>query len=108
MAVEGDAGGLAKVVVLLGAAVVAVPIFRRLGLGSVLGYLTAGLVIGPFGLALFHDQQAILHTAALGVVMFLFIIGLEMRTTNIWAIRGDRKSVVKGKSVSVRLGLGGT
>src|SRR3546814_238924 len=89
MAVEGDAGELAKVVVLLGAAVVAVPLFRRLGLGSVLGYLAAGLVIGPFGLGLFRDPQTILHTAELGVVMFLFIIGLEMRPSHLWALRGE-------------------
>ncbi|HYG46010.1 MAG TPA: cation:proton antiporter, partial [Bordetella sp.] len=89
MAVEGDAGELAKVVVLLGAAVVAVPLFRRMGLGSVLGYLAAGLVIGPFGLGLFRDPQTILHTAELGVVMFLFIIGLEMRPSHLWALRGE-------------------
>ena len=51
----------------------------RLGLGSVLGYLAAGLAIGPFGLGLFDDPEAILHVAELGVVMFLFVIGLEMR-----------------------------
>ncbi|OZI69828.1 monovalent cation:proton antiporter-2 (CPA2) family protein [Bordetella genomosp. 2] len=89
MAVEAGAGELSKVVVLLGAAVVAVPLFRRLGLGSVLGYLAAGLVIGPFGLGLFRDPQAILHTAELGVVMFLFIIGLEMRPSHLWDLRGE-------------------
>ncbi|OZI41646.1 monovalent cation:proton antiporter-2 (CPA2) family protein [Bordetella genomosp. 4] len=89
MAVEGDASELAKVVVLLGAAVVAVPIFRRLGLGSVLGYLAAGLVIGPFGLGLFRDPHTILHTAELGVVMFLFIIGLEMRPSHLWGLRKE-------------------
>jgi len=89
MAVEGDAGELAKVVVLLGAAVVAVPLFRRLGLGSVLGYLAAGLVIGPFGLGLFRDPHTILHTAELGVVMFLFIIGLEMRPSHLWSLRRE-------------------
>ncbi len=78
---------LVKVVTLLGAAVVAVPIFRRLGLGSVLGYLAAGLVIGPFGLGWFSDPQAILHVAELGVVMFLFVIGLEMRPSHLWSLR---------------------
>jgi glutathione-regulated potassium-efflux system protein KefB len=76
VSIEGSAGDLVKVVTLLGAAVVAVPLFKRLGLGSVLGYLAAGLVIGPFGLGLFSDPQTILHTAELGVVMFLFVIGL--------------------------------
>lgn len=77
------------VVVLLAAAVVAVPLFKRLGLGSVLGYLAAGLVIGPFGLGLFSDPQSILHVAELGVVMFLFIIGLEMQPSRLWAMRGE-------------------
>ena len=87
MAVENGAGDLARVVVLLAAAVVAVPLFRRLGLGSVLGYLAAGLAIGPFGFALFADPAAILHVAELGVVMFLFIIGLEMRPSHLWHLR---------------------
>ncbi|MDI3380326.1 monovalent cation:proton antiporter-2 (CPA2) family protein [Xenophilus aerolatus] len=89
MAAEGSAGDLIKVVTLLGAAVVAVPLFKRIGLGSVLGYLAAGLAIGPFGLELFSDPQAILHTAELGVVMFLFVIGLEMRPSHLWSLRRE-------------------
>jgi glutathione-regulated potassium-efflux system protein KefB len=80
---------LVPIVILLGAAVVAVPLFKRAGLGSVLGYLTAGLVIGPFGLGLFSDSQSILHVAELGVVMFLFIIGLEMQPKRLWAMRSE-------------------
>lgn len=80
---------LVHVVALLGAAVVAVPLFKRLGLGSVLGYLAAGVAIGPFGLRLFTDPGTILHTAELGVVMFLFIIGLEMRPSQLWHMRRD-------------------
>jgi CPA2 family monovalent cation:H+ antiporter-2/glutathione-regulated potassium-efflux system protein KefB len=80
---------LIPVVVLLGAAVLAVPLFKRLGLGSVLGYLAAGLVIGPFGVGLFSDTQSILHVAELGVVMFLFIIGLEMQPSRLWSMRGE-------------------
>ena len=88
MAVEGPAvSQLVSVVVLLGAAVVMVPLFRRVGLGSVLGYLCAGLLIGPFGLGWFTDPQAILHVAELGVVMFLFVIGLEMRPAHLWGLR---------------------
>lgn len=82
MAAEG-ASQLVSVVTLLGAAIIAVPIFKRLSLGSVLGYLAAGLVIGPFGLKLFSDPQAIIHVAELGVVMFLFIIGLEMKPSHL-------------------------
>ena len=79
--------GLEHAVALLGTAVIAAPLFRRLGLGSVLGYLAAGLVIGPFGIGIFRDPEAILHVAELGVVMFLFIIGLEMRPAKLWALR---------------------
>ncbi|HHM5696554.1 monovalent cation:proton antiporter-2 (CPA2) family protein [Pseudomonas aeruginosa] len=80
---------LLPVVVLLGAAVIAVPLFKRLGLGSVLGYLAAGVVIGPFGLGFFDDPHSILQVAELGVVMFLFIIGLEMQPSRLLSIRGD-------------------
>jgi glutathione-regulated potassium-efflux system protein KefB len=89
MAAEAHGSDLIQVVVILAAGVVAVPIFRRLGLGSVLGYLVAGLVIGPSGLKFFNDPGAILHVAELGVVMFLFIIGLEMQPTRLWNLRGD-------------------
>ena len=90
MAVEGGGGiELVRIVALLGAAVVTVPVFRRLGLGSVLGYLSAGLIIGPFGFGWFTDPQAILHVAELGVVMFLFIIGLEMRPSHLWGLRRE-------------------
>lgn len=81
--------GLEHAVALLGTAVIAAPLFRRLGLGSVLGYLAAGLVIGPFGIGIFRDPEAILHVAELGVVMFLFIIGLEMRPAKLWALRKE-------------------
>jgi len=89
MAVESSAGDLLKVVALLGAAVVMVPLFRRFGLGSVLGYLAGGLAIGPFGLGWFTHPEAILHVAELGVVMFLFVIGLEMRPSHLWNLRGE-------------------
>ena len=75
------------VVALLAAAAVAVPLFKRLGLGSVLGYLAAGLAIGPFGLKLFSDGHTILHVAELGVVIFLFVIGLEMKPSHLWHLR---------------------
>ena len=68
---------------------VAVPLFRRLGLGSVLGYLAAGLAIGPFGLRLISEPESILHVAELGVVMFLFVVGLEMRPSRLWGLRRE-------------------
>lgn len=76
-------------VVLMGAAVVAVPLFRRLGLGSVLGYFAAGVLVGPSVLGLFTDTQSILHFSEIGVVMFLFVIGLELRPHKLWAMRGQ-------------------
>ncbi|MBR0650572.1 potassium transporter [Roseomonas terrae] len=87
MSAESHGPDLVSAVALLGAAVVAVPLFKRLGLGSVLGYLVAGLVIGPYGIGLFSDAQSILHVAELGVVMFLFIIGLEMEPSRLWGMR---------------------
>jgi glutathione-regulated potassium-efflux system protein KefB len=89
VAAESNASELVQVVALLGAGVIAAPLFKRIGLGSVLGYLAAGLVIGPFGLKLVSDPQAILHIAELGVVMFLFIIGLEMQPSRLWNMRKD-------------------
>jgi glutathione-regulated potassium-efflux system protein KefB len=89
MAVETSSSELIPVVALLAAGVVAVPIFKRMGLGSILGYLAAGVVIGPFGLRIFSDPEAILHVAELGVVMFLFIIGLEMQPSRLWGLRRE-------------------
>ena len=78
---------LIQVVALLAAGVIAVPIFKRAGLGSVLGYLAAGLAIGPFGLRLIADPESILHVSELGVVLFLFIVGLEMEPSRLWSLR---------------------
>lgn len=80
---------LVQVVALLGAGVIAVPLFRRLGLGSVLGYLAAGLAVGPFGLGLVSDPHAVLQAAELGVVLFLFIVGLEMEPAKLWGLRKE-------------------
>ncbi len=80
---------LVPVVVLLAGTVLAVPLFRRAGLGTVLGYLAAGLAVGPYGLGVFQDAQTILPVAELGVVLFLFIIGLEMQPSRLWAMRGE-------------------
>ena len=69
------------------AAVVAVPLFYRLGLGAVLGYLVVGAVMGPFGLQLVHDPQRTLAVSELGVVMLLFVIGLELSPARLWVMR---------------------
>lgn len=87
---EGSAGlELGHMAVLLAAGVVAVPVFKKLQLGSVLGYLAAGLAIGPFGVGVFQEPETILHVAEFGVVIFLFIIGLEMRPRRLWSLRRD-------------------
>lgn len=78
---------LIKVVALLVTSITVVPLFKRLGLGSVLGYLVAGCLIGPSGAGLFEDPNAVVHLAELGVVMFLFIIGLEMHPERLWSMR---------------------
>ncbi|GAB3350540.1 monovalent cation:proton antiporter-2 (CPA2) family protein [Lysobacter tyrosinilyticus] len=87
MTVEAHGLQLLPVITLLAVAVVAAPLFKRLGLGSVLGYLAGGIVIGPFGLRMFTEPASILQIAELGVVMFLFVIGLEMRPSRLWAMR---------------------
>ena len=89
MAAEGNASQLVSIITLLGAAVMAVPLFKKFGLGSVLGYLAGGLAIGPYGLGLVNDAQTIIHIAELGVVMFLFVIGLEMKPSHLWNLRGQ-------------------
>lgn len=71
----------------LAAAVVAVPLARALGLGSIIGYLAAGIVIGPWGLALVTDAQTILSVAEFGVVLMLFLIGMELEPRRLWAMR---------------------
>lgn len=70
------------------AALVFVPLTVRLGLGSVLGYLVAGVAIGPVGVGVVNDPEAILHASELGVVLMLFVIGLELEPQRLWAMRG--------------------
>ncbi len=83
-----EASILRDAVVYLGAAVVCVPIATRLGLGSVLGYLIAGCAIGPWGLGFVSDVESILHFAEFGVVLMLFLIGLELDPKRLWQMRG--------------------
>jgi monovalent cation:proton antiporter-2 (CPA2) family protein len=74
-------------VVFLSSAVVCVPLFRKAGLGAILGYLAAGVAIGPWGLRMVEDPQNILSFAELGVVFLLFLIGLELKPARLWAMR---------------------
>ncbi|MEW7006952.1 MULTISPECIES: monovalent cation:proton antiporter-2 (CPA2) family protein [unclassified Lentilitoribacter] len=85
---EADANLFNYAIVLLGSAVIAAPLFKRIGLGTVLGYLTAGIVIGPI-LGFIADSEKILHVAELGVVLLLFIIGLELKPSRLWRMRRD-------------------
>jgi monovalent cation:proton antiporter-2 (CPA2) family protein len=79
---------LIELAILLAAAVVAVPLFKRLGLGSVLGYLAAGAAIGPSGFGLIGGVEEKMHTAEFGVVLLLFLIGLELAPARLWRMRG--------------------
>ncbi|MBF7073537.1 cation:proton antiporter [Glaciecola sp. MH2013] len=73
--------------IFLAAAAVSVPIAKKLGLGSVLGYLVAGIVIGPFGGSLIHDVEDIMHFTEFGVVMMLFLVGLELKPSLLWKLK---------------------
>ena len=78
---------LQESIIYLLAAIISVPISKRLGFGSVLGYLVAGIIIGPFGFGFIHEAQHILHFAELGVVFLLFVIGLELKPSRLWVMR---------------------
>ncbi|WP_438022887.1 monovalent cation:proton antiporter-2 (CPA2) family protein [Sorangium sp. So ce233] len=105
---------LSDAAIFLGAAVVAVPLFKRIGLGAVLGYLVAGGLIGPWGLRLITNVEAILHFSELGVVLLLFLIGLELQPSRLWVLRravfglGGAQVAVTGAliaGIGVALGL---
>ena len=80
-------GFLEQALLYLAAAVIAVPLFQRLGLGSVLGFLIAGMAIGPWGLGLVPDPRTVLHFAEFGVVLLLFLVGLELNPQRLWQLR---------------------
>ncbi|MBJ91717.1 MAG: potassium transporter [Alteromonadaceae bacterium] len=79
---------LETIAIYLAAAVLAVPVANRLGLGSVLGYIFAGVLIGPFLLGLVGDQTQVQHFAEFGVVMMLFLVGLELQPSKLWQLKG--------------------
>ena len=80
-------GLLTEIAIFLGAAIVTVPVAKRLGFGSVLGYLIAGIVIGPSFFGLVPDVKEILHFSEIGVVFLLFVIGLELQPSRLWVLR---------------------
>ncbi|HEY3588225.1 MAG TPA: cation:proton antiporter, partial [Myxococcaceae bacterium] len=79
--------GIREALLFLAVVVVSVPLFKRLGLGSVLGYLVAGALIGPHGFRLIGDVEEAAHLAETGVVLLLFLIGLELRPERLWELR---------------------
>ncbi len=80
---------LINAAIFLAAAVILVPLSKRLGLGAVLGYLLAGIAIGPWGLRLITDVDSILHFSEFGVVLFLFVVGLELQPSRLWHLRRE-------------------
>ncbi|MFC4175410.1 monovalent cation:proton antiporter-2 (CPA2) family protein [Microvirga sp. GCM10011540] len=98
---------LPPILTFCGAAAVAVPLFRLLGLSAVLGYLAAGVVIGPSGLALVGDPQTLVTVAELGVVLLLFIIGLELKLSHLWSMKRDILGLGFAQLAITALCLGG-
>ncbi len=84
-----ETGALREAVIFLTAAAVMVPLFSRFKLGAVLGYLTAGLMIGPHALGLISQTEDILRFGEYGIVLLLFVIGLELQPSRLWALRRD-------------------
>ena len=78
---------LAQLLIFLGASVIAVPLAQKFKLGSVLGYLLAGMIIGPYGLSLIGEVEKIMHITEFGVVMMLFLVGLELQPALLWQMR---------------------
>src|SRR4051812_3961433 len=94
-------GPFAQAFVYLLAAVLAVPLAKRLGLGSVLGYLLAGIAIGPYALRLVGAEgHDVMHFAEFGVVMMLFLVGLELRPSVLWTMRGPILGLGGGQVVA--------
>lgn len=78
---------LLQLFIFLTASSIAVPLAKKLGLGSVLGYLIAGIIIGPFGLSMIGDVESVMHFTEFGVVMMLFLVGLELKPSLLWEMR---------------------
>ncbi|CAM3337004.1 MULTISPECIES: glutathione-regulated potassium-efflux system protein KefB [Yersinia] len=97
---------LTAILLFLFAAVVAVPIAQRLGIGAVLGYLIAGIAIGPWGLGFIRDVDEILHFSELGVVFLMFIIGLELNPAKLWQLRRSIFGVGAGQVIITATVLG--
>ncbi|WP_051882232.1 monovalent cation:proton antiporter-2 (CPA2) family protein [Parvularcula oceani] len=87
MATATDSTFLVQAATYLGATAIAVPVFKRLKLGTILGFLAAGVALGPSGLALLQAEEGMFHVAEFGVVLFLFVVGLELSFARLWSLR---------------------
>ena len=98
---------LTDIIILLSAAVIAVPLFQSLGLGAIPGFLVAGVVLGPSGLAYIENFDEIAHLAELGVVLLLFVIGIEINPARLWKLRqlvlglGSLQVIITGAIITV-------
>ncbi len=99
--------GLTQAILLLAAAVLVVPILKRFGLAAVLGYLVAGVLIGPWGLKLVGEPEQILQTTEFGVVLLMFVIGLELQPSRLWVLRRAVFGLGGAQVVLCSLALGG-
>jgi glutathione-regulated potassium-efflux system ancillary protein KefC/glutathione-regulated potassium-efflux system protein KefB len=97
---------LAQIAIFLAAAVIAIPIFRRFKLGSVLGYLTAGIIIGPASLGLVSSVEATQNIAQFGIVLLMFVIGLELQPSRLWVMRKPIFGLGLAQVLVTTLGLG--
>jgi len=97
---------LAQIAIFLAAAVIAIPIFRRFKLGSVLGYLTAGIIIGPASLGLIKGVEATQNIAQFGIVLLMFVIGLELQPSRLWVLRRSIFVLGTAQVVATATGVG--
>jgi monovalent cation:proton antiporter-2 (CPA2) family protein len=97
---------LAQIAIFLAAAVIAIPIFRRFKLGSVLGYLTAGIIIGPASLGLIKGVEATQNIAQFGIVLLMFVIGLELQPSRLWVLRRSIFVLGTAQVVATAIGIG--
>jgi len=97
---------LAQIAIFLAAAVIAIPIFRYFKLGSVLGYLAAGIIIGPAGLGLISRIDTTQHVAEFGIVLLMFVIGLELQPSRLWVMRKPIFGLGLAQVLATTLGMG--
>jgi glutathione-regulated potassium-efflux system ancillary protein KefC/glutathione-regulated potassium-efflux system protein KefB len=97
---------LAQIAIFLAAAVIAIPIFRRFKLGSVLGYLTAGIIIGPASLGLISSVETTRNIAQFGIVLLMFVIGLELQPSRLWVLRRSIFGLGLAQVLVTTIGIG--